>query len=386
MARLITNKTIFTGIEKIENGYIRFDDKIVALGTMEDFVKHSDDEEISSTATSIVPGFIDVHSHGGYGIDSMDGDPKKINEMIQKMFQEGITSYFPTTMTQSSEAIEKALAGIREAAQTNPVIQGIHLEGPYISPVHKGAQSEQFIKVADAEQMKKWVETSGGLIRLVTYAPETGDVSDFENYCQNNNIVLSVGHSDAKRELLKDSKVSHVTHLYNAQRGLHHREPGVTGHGLLENSVTVEMIVDGFHIDPDMVRLAYLAKGADGIELITDSMRAKGLIEGESELGGQKVIVKNKQARLENGVLAGSVLEFSDAFKNMIKFTGCSVEEAVKMSSVNQAKEFSLIQKGTLEIGKDADLVLMDSLFTVLETISLGKRVFDRSNLKGDER
>lgn len=268
------------------------------------------------------------------------------------MHKEGITSYFATTMTQSYDAIDKALIAINEAAMKNPVIQGIHLEGPFVSVDFKGAQPEEYIRVPDAKQMEKWNKLSGNRIRLVTYASETSDASEFEEYCVNHNIVLSIGHSNATRAQLMDSKASHITHLYNAQRGLHHREPGVTGHAFLEDSIYTEMIVDGYHIHPDMVNLAYKVKGPDRIEVITDSMRAKGLPDGESELGGQKVLVKNNQARLVDGTLAGSVLTFNDAFKNIMAFTGCSVEDAVKMTSVNQAREFSLVKKEVLQLVK----------------------------------
>ncbi|WP_313467145.1 N-acetylglucosamine-6-phosphate deacetylase, partial [Carnobacterium sp.] len=329
---------------------------------------------IDAAGKMIVPGFIDVHSHGGYGWDSMDGNPEEIDQMVHKMQQEGITSYFATTMTQSYQNIEKAMVAIKEAAKRNPVIQGIHLEGPFVSVDFKGAQPEEYIKTPDAAMMRKWNDLSGGLIRLVTYAPETSDATEFEKYCTDHNIVLSVGHSNATRAQLMDSKASHVTHLYNAQRGLHHREPGVTGHAFLEKLYS-EMIVDGYHIAPDMVNIAYQILGPDHIELITDSMRAKGMPDGESELGGQKVFVKDKQARLADGTLAGSVLQFKDAFKNMMAFTGCRIEDAVKMSSVNQAKEFGLTQKGTLEVGKDADMVVFDQDLNLEHTISFGEMV-----------
>lgn len=376
MVKTVINAKIYTGVDVIENGYIRFQEQILEVDTMENYEAQNDQNVFDAQGQKLVPGFIDVHSHGGYGSDNMDADPKLIDEMVTKMLAEGITSYFPTTMTQSDENIENALAGIREAKKMNPMIQGIHLEGPFVSPAYKGAQPEQFMRVADAEMMKRWNEMSGGNIRLVTYAPEMGDVSDFEEYCAANDIILSAGHTGATNEQLKASKVSHITHLFNGQLGLHHREIGVSGFGLLEDDVYVEMIVDGFHIAKDMVKLAYKAKGADYIVLITDSMRAKGEPEGESELGGQKVFVKDKQARLENGSLAGSVLTFNDAFKNMIEFTGCSMEEAVKMSSVNQAREFGLTQKGVLEVGKDADFVLLDETLTVNKTV-LGGNVHD---------
>lgn len=376
MSKVVINAKIYTGDTVIDSGYIRFSDQIETVDSMNNYQAMKDEQVIDGSGKVIVPGFIDIHSHGGYGSDAMDADPEVIDEMTKKMLQEGITSYFPTTMTQSDENIEKALAGIKEAKKINPMIQGIHLEGPFVSPEFKGAQPEEYMRTADAETMKRWNDISGGNIRLVTYAPEMGDVSDFEKYCQENNIVLSAGHTGATYEQLEASNATHITHLFNGQLGLHHQEAGVAGFGLLKEDVNVEMIVDGFHIDPTMVKLAYKAKDADGIVLITDSMRAKGIPEGESELGGQKVIVKDKQARLENGSLAGSVLVFNDAFKNMIKFSGCSIEEAVKMSSVNQAREFNLDNKGLLKVGKDADLLILNDELTVEQTI-LGGNVHE---------
>lgn len=376
LTKVYINAHVFTGEDEIEDGFLRFTEKIIDVGSMSQYEKQAEDEEIDAKGQYLMPGFIDVHSHGGYGIDNMDADPEKINEMTYKMLSEGITTYFPTTMTQSDENIEAALKAINKAAEMNPMIQGIHVEGPFISKDFKGAQPEEYIRPAQLDVLKKWQELSGNRIRLITYAPETGDISDFEEYCQENNIILSAGHSGAKYDELMESKATHVTHLFNGQLGLHHREIGVSGFGLLEDDVTVEMIVDGFHITEEMVKLAYNAKGADGIELITDAMRAKGSPEGESELGGQKVIVKDKQARLSNGSLAGSVLTFIDAFKNMIAFTGCSIKEAVKMSSYNQAKEFNLSSKGELKPNFDADMIMLDKNYTLKQTI-LGGEVND---------
>ncbi|OJF93091.1 N-acetylglucosamine-6-phosphate deacetylase [Alkalibacterium sp. 20] len=373
MTKVYTNAHIFTGEGEIENGYIRFSDEIIGVGKMEHYTKQVEDEEADLRGHFIVPGFIDVHSHGGYGVDNMDADAGKISDMTYKMLEEGITSYFPTTMTQSDEKIEAALKAIDKAASMNPMIRGIHVEGPFISKKFKGAQPEEFIRVAQLDTLKKWQELSGERIRLITYAPETGEVSEFEEYCQDNDIILSAGHSGATYKQLKESKATHITHLFNGQLGLHHREIGVSGYGLLEDGVSVEMIVDGFHISEEMVKLAYKTKGADGIQLITDAMRAKGYPEGESELGGQKVIVKDKQARLSNGSLAGSVLTFIDAFKNMMNFTGCSMLEAVKMSSFNQAKEFNLTSKGQLYPSFDADMVVLDEDLTLRQTILGGK-------------
>jgi N-acetylglucosamine-6-phosphate deacetylase len=378
MQTVLKHAKIYTGISVIDDGYLRFDSQLIAVGPVEEYQPNVNDEGIFDLAGAIiVPGFIDVHSHGGYGFDAMDGDPEQIDQMVEQMIHEGITSYFATTMTQSPEKIAKAMVGIKQAAAKNPVIKGIHLEGPFISKVFKGAQPEKYIQAPDVKLFDHWNELSGHLIKLVTFAPENKNSREFENYCLSHGIVPSIGHSNAKREELLPSKASHVTHLYNAQREFKHRQPGVTGHALLEDNLYCEMIADGFHVCPDMIRLAYRLKGPHKVELVTDSMRAKGMPEGISELGGQKVIVKDKQARLETGNLAGSVLQYQDAFRNIMRFTGCGIAEAVLMSAVNQAQEFGLKNQGTLEIGKDADLNIFDQGLNLKETYSLGRRYID---------
>ncbi|RRK11893.1 N-acetylglucosamine-6-phosphate deacetylase [Lactiplantibacillus garii] len=375
MSKVLKHAIIYTGLEKIDDGYIRFGKEIEAVGPMDEYVAQPDDDIEFVSGKTIVPGFIDVHSHGGYSFDSMDGNPAEINEMVNDMVaREGITSYFCTTMTQSNENLNHSMEGINKAAQENPVIQGVHLEGPFISATFKGAQPEKYIKNPNVELLDNWNKLSGGRVKLITYAPEDPGSRDFEKYCLENGIVPSVGHSNATREQLLASKATHVTHLYNAQREFKHREPGVTGHAMLENNMYCELICDGFHIVPDMIKLAYEQKGADRIELVTDSMRAKGEPDGVSELGGQKVIVKDGQARLEAGNLAGSVLTYINAFKNVQKFTGCGIAEAVKMSSVNQAREFGLTQKGSLEAGKDADINVLDANQNLVATYSYGQK------------
>ena len=375
MSKVLKHAIIYTGLEKIDDGYIRFGKEIEAVGPMDEYVAQPDDDIEFVSGKTIVPGFIDVHSHGGYSFDSMVGNPAEFNEMVNDMVaREGITSYFCTTMTQSNENLDHSMAGINKAAQENPVIQGVHLEGPFISATFKGAQPEKYIKNPNVDLLDNWNKLSGGRVKLITYAPEDPGSREFEKYCLENGIVPSVGHSNATREQLLASKATHVTHLYNAQREFKHREPGVTGHAMLENNMYCELICDGFHIVPDMIKLAYEQKGADRIELVTDSMRAKGEPDGISELGGQKVIVKDGQARLEAGNLAGSVLTYINAFKNVQKFTGCGIFEAVKMSSVNQAKEFKLTSKGTLEAGKDADINVLDANQDLVATYSYGKK------------
>lgn len=376
MAKLLKNIDLYTGYQHIADAYVRFTDVIQDVGYMVDFSEQADDELIAeATGRLVVPGFIDVHKHGGYGLDTMDGDPDKLNNMVNLMVTEGITSLFPTTITQSPENIERALVTINQVAKKNPVIQGIHLEGPFINKVFMGAQPEEYIINPNTALLKKWYALSGERIRLVTYAPENGGIPDFEAFMLAHHIVPSIGHSNATRAQLCHSRATHITHLHNAQRPLHHREPGVTGHGMIEEAITGELIADGFHIIPDMLELAFRLKGAQRLELITDSMRAEGLGDGISELGGQKVTVKDKQARLDNGHLAGSVLAYDDAFRNIQTMTSASIQDAVQMSSVNQALEFGLTQKGHLAIGKDADFNLFNKKDMRLQaTYSMGRR------------
>lgn len=376
MAKLLKNIDLYMGYQHIADAYVRFTDVIQDVGYMVDFSEQADDELIAeATGRLVVPGFIDVHKHGGYGLDTMDGDPDKLNNMVNLMVTEGITSLFPTTITQSPENIERALVTINQVAKKNPVIQGIHLEGPFINKVFMGAQPEEYIINPNTALLKKWYALSGERIRLVTYAPENGGIPDFEAFMLAHHIVPSIGHSNATRAQLCHSRATHITHLYNAQRPLHHREPGVTGHGMIEEAITGELIADGFHITPDMLELAFRLKGAQRLELITDSMRAEGLGDGISELGGQKVTVKDKQARLDNGHLAGSVLAYDDAFRNIQTMTSASIQDAVQMSSVNQALEFGLTQKGHLAIGKDADFNLFNKKDMRLQaTYSMGRR------------
>ncbi|MBO9129838.1 N-acetylglucosamine-6-phosphate deacetylase [Bacillus sp. 165] len=372
--RVIINTKIYTGNEIIENGFIRYTDKIDEIGLMESYVPIQEDVQ-DGQGDIIIPGMIDVHIHGGYEIDVMDANANTLVKLSHELMKEGVTTFFPTTMTQAHASIEKALQAAKEAKEIGAHFEYMHLEGPFVSKKRAGAQPLEHIVKPDVDLFKKWQEISGGLIKLVTYAPEEEGAQELELVFQETGVIGSCGHTDAYAHDFQGRNIPHATHLYNQMRGLHHREPGVVGQVLLNPNVMVEVITDGIHIHPDMVKLAYMLKGPKKVSVITDAMRAKGLEEGTYELGGQPVYVKEGSARLEDGTLAGSILTMDAAFRNVIAFTGCSIEEAVWMTSINQAKEFGLKNKGTLEAGKDADFVVMSQDLYVKDTIRLGKHM-----------
>lgn len=373
MAKVIINSKIYTGVRIILHGYLRFDSTVIAIGPMTDYQPQADDQLINGENRLVVPGFIDVHVHGGYGTDSMDNDPRRIGQMVDKMGAEGVTGIFVTTMTQSPQRIASAMKTINLAAQKNQGILGIHLEGPFISTKFNGAQPINEIQQPNKIELAKWQQLSGNRIRLLTYAPENIVNPDFQAYCQQHHIVMSVGHSDATFGQLQKARPTHVTHLFNAQRGFQHREVGVVGYAMLANQTHVELICDGYHVKPEAVKIAYKIIGATRLELITDAMEAKGMPDGQYQLGEQPVRVHNGRAVLKNGRLAGSILKYKDAFKNIIQFTGCTIEDAVRMSSTNQANEFHLKGKESLEVGNDADLNLFDKGLDLMATYRYGK-------------
>ncbi|PFC40505.1 N-acetylglucosamine-6-phosphate deacetylase [Bacillus cereus] len=370
--QIVINAKIYTGQEIVGNGFIRYAETIKEIGLMAQYVPQENETVFDATGKIVIPGMIDVHIHGGYDIDAMDANSDGLVTLGKEMLKEGVTTYFPTTMTQAPEAIEAALTAAKEAKEKGAHFEYIHLEGPYVSKKRAGAQPLEHIVPANIEQFKQWQEASGNLIKLVTYAPEEEGALEFEQYLAETGVVGTMGHTDAIDEQLKNRKITHATHLYNQMRGLHHREPGVVGHVLLNPDVMVEVITDGIHIHPDMVKLAYKLKGPKKVSVITDAMRAKGLEDGLYELGGQPVHVKDGSARLEDGTLAGSILKMDQAFRNVIEFTGCSIEDAVLMTSVNQAEEFGLNNKGALAVGKDADFVVMNEDLHVYDTVRLG--------------
>ncbi|WP_071460690.1 N-acetylglucosamine-6-phosphate deacetylase [Bacillus massilinigeriensis] len=389
---LLKNAEIYAEDQTFDKGFIFIKDgKIAAVGPMDKLVDFPQSAyslvEVLPEGSKVIPGFIDLHIHGANGADTMDSCDEAMKNIASSLPQEGTTSFLATTITQSIESLSKALnvSGnyIREKQQYGDAeVLGIHLEGPFINPGKAGAQPLEHIIDPDLHLFKKWIEESRNTIRLVTIAPEQPGGEELVRFLKEKGIIASVGHSDATfkgvREAV-DAGVSHVTHLFNQMRGLHHREPGVVGAAYLQEGLKVELICDGIHVIPEMVKVSYRQITSDRMILISDAMRAKFLPDGEYELGGQKVFVADGKALLEEGTLAGSVLTLDAAFRNIIKFTGCSMEDAVKMSAENPARQLDVFdRKGSLKAGKDADIVILDSDMAVSRTYCRGRLAFCR--------
>ena len=330
----------------------------------------------------VMPGFIDMHIHGSAGFDMMDATEEALRGISRSLVKEGTTSYLPTTITQRVGAIEAALKNINGFVNNadEAEVLGIHVEGPYISTKWAGAQPVEHITEPSIDQFLKWQKLSGNRIKQVTVAPEITGGFEFVEAMSKEGIIASIGHSDANSadvEKAVQLGAKQATHVYNQMRPFHHREPGVVGSVLLEDRMQVEIIVDYIHSHTKSVNFAYRLKGAEGIILITDAMRAKGLEYGEYDLGGQTVHVTEIGAHLSSGALAGSILTMDQAVRNMKQSTDCSMKELVSMSSTNAAKQLNLTHKGYIGEGYDADLVILDMELNVQKTICRGNIVFE---------
>jgi N-acetylglucosamine-6-phosphate deacetylase len=389
---LLKGMQLYAEGQKIEMGYLQLkDQKIIGYGPIEELPAAEEYEVVEVPSSyKAIPGFIDIHIHGVNGADVMDATPNALDTMSMALPKEGTTSFLATTMTQSSAAIEKALCNagnfMEQQVPGKAEILGVHLEGPYVNKARAGAQPVNFIVKASIEEFKKWNTLAKQSIKIVTLAPELPGGLDMVKYLKENGIIASIGHSDATYDEAAEAikaGAQHVTHLFNQMRGLHHREPGVVGAAFLHEELKAEMIADGVHVRPEMVKLSYQNKGKHGLILITDSMRAKCLKNGIYDLGGQAVTVQDGKALLKDGTLAGSILKLGHAVKNMIKFADCSLEDTIEMASVNPAKQLKIFgRKGSIAAGKDADIVLLDEQLETAMTFCRGKLAYH----KGGER
>lgn len=375
------NATVYVGGEGLKKCTLCFDEKIEKISRCG--VKDAEIIELPEDAI-VLPGFVDQHIHGAGGSDGMDGTVADIAIIAKTIAAEGTTSFAVTTMTQSPENITKAMQAVktyREAgSEEGARVVGVHLEGPFIAAAHKGAQPLEYVKAPDIEAFDGYNAASGNAIRIVTLAPEVDGAEAFIKHLTEQGIVSSIGHTGAKYPDIEKAVAcgaSNVTHTYNAQSALHHREIGTVGSAMLLDELNCELIADTIHVSVPAMRLLVKNKPVDKLSLITDAMRAKGIPDGISELGGQVVYVKNGEARLEDGTLAGSVLRMNRAVQNMVEKVGVPFTQAVDYATINPARMLKIDNEaGSIEVGKRADFTVLNANYDVVLTIRGGKVIY----------
>ena len=330
----------------------------------------------------LIPGLTDIHFHGCKGHDFCEGSVEVIQAMADYEESRGVTAICPATMTYP----EEKLTGIMRAAREFPnesgaALVGINMEGPFISFEKKGAQNPDYIEEPDADMFERLQEASGGLIKLVALAPEVNGAEEFIKR-EKDKVVISFAHSAADYDIASrgfEMGIHHVTHLFNAMNPLNHRAPGPVFAASENELVEAEMIVDGIHIHPSAVRGAFKLFGEDRIILISDSMEATGMEDGEYELGGQKVIKTGNRAVLKDGTIAGSATDLMGCLRNAVLQMGIPLEAAVKCAAVNPAKSIGIYDRyGSIESGKTANLVVLNRDLDIKRVFNRGKEIILR--------
>ena len=378
---LINNAKVITPTAVHERGWLFAEGKQIRLigsGDAPDLVATT---TIDARGLNLIPGFIDVHVHGAVGEETMDANPDGLRAMAQFYAQHGVTGFFPSTWTDEHERILAALELVAEMQGQQPngaTILGAHLEGPYISVEKRGAQREQDVRRADRKEALSYLDVN--VIRLLALAPEYKENHWLITECVRRGITVSVAHTTASYEQIVEAVglgLSHSTHTYNAMTGLSHREPGTLGAVMTLHDVYCELIADNIHVHPAAMQVLFASKGADRIVLITDAVRGAGLPDGEIKIDDRTVIIKDGAVRLPNGTLAGSTLTMNVALRNFMAATGQPLEKIWQTSSLNAARSLHLSNhKGSLEVGKDADLVLVDDHINVDLTVAEGQIVY----------
>lgn len=335
---------------------------------------------LSAEGRYISPGFIDIHIHGYMGEDVSDGKAEGLRKIAKGILQNGVTSFLPTTMTVSEGEINTAFDAVRSVKNESrnwdgAEILGVHAEGPFINPSKKGAQAAENIKKPDASFILKNTD----IIKTVTLAPETDTGhACIKELAAKTDILLSMGHTDATYEEAMSAVadgIGHATHLFNAMSALAHRNPGVVG-AVFASDISCEIIADTFHIHPGLFSIISKLK-KNKLVLITDCTRAGGMPDGEYSLGGQPIYLKGIECRLADGTIAGSVLRLNKAVANMLKYTSLPIRSVVEMVTVNAARVIHEDGRiGSLETGKNADIVIFDDEINIYKTIKGGRVVY----------
>lgn len=378
----LTAKTLFTPLERIEQPVVLIEgDRIVSVSTRSAAEIPSAAKHVDFGGGILAPGLIDIHVHGGVGYDVMDNDEAARSSFEQFLVRHGVTGYYPTTLTASGSDTQHALERLAravESAEENAVPGrsqplGIHLEGPFLSHLRRGVHPPERLLSPDVKTFDRFWQAAQGKIRVLTIAPELPGALEVITEATKRGVCVSIGHSDATLEQARagiSAGARHATHTFNAMRPLGHRDPGIVGEVLENATISADIIADGIHVHPSIVRLFLQAKGTERAVLITDATAATGMPEGQYRLGSLEVEVRDGKC-LHDGKLAGSVLTLDAAVRNAMKFADLSLQEAVRLASRNPATAVSA-DRAVLRPGAVADLIALSSFGEVQGTVVSG--------------
>ena len=368
---LIYGEKVFLSDQGFKSGYVKTEGgKIVSFSE-----SCSSAPDIS--AHYILPGFIDIHTHGAMGGDTIDGDFDALKKMKIYMAEHGTTAFLPTALSATIDTIiasVKNAKSVKETVSEGADIAGMYIEGPYFTEKYKGAHLSQFLKAPSASELDEIIEAGEGMVKVICLAPEYENSKEFIKYATSRGLVVSIAHTAATYdEVMKAVEwgASNFTHLYNAMSPLAHREAGAVGAAFMSDT-TAELICDGFHISPPAAKIAIKQKGYKNIALISDSLAAAGLPDGNYKLGDQDIIVKGGKATIPAGNLAGSTTNILQCFKNLISW-GIAIEHAAVMASEAPARAAALKTKGKIEKNFDADFTILNEDLSLFRTVVGGK-------------
>ena len=372
---VISNIKIVLENRIIKNGYLVFENGLIKRVGEGKY----DGEAIDGKGLIAMPGFIDIHIHGSSGIDFMDATEKDYETIANSLYSEGVTTFLATTLTSDNESLKRVCKTINNVKKDIPSLAGIHFEGPYINKLYKGAQNEKYIRNPDIKEFDELQKISGNNVKYITLAPENEGAMEFISHVSKNGVTVSVGHSNATFDDVKlaiKNGLTNVTHMHNAMSGHHHRKPGIVTAGFYFNELYTEFICDTIHVCRDVLEMSYKVIGPDRFVIITDALKAKHSDLKEFELFGLPCERRDGAAYLKTGPLAGSLLTMDQGVRNMREITGAALYELANISSRNAAKSMHLYDRGIIQVGNLADIVLLDENLNVKETYKLGKRVF----------
>lgn len=381
----IVGGAVVTSTEVVEAGVVLCEDgKIVACGSSTDLSPEPSSQIVDATGCRVFPGLIDTHVHGSGGDDLMSAGVDGIRRVAKAQLRYGVTSFLPTTIAARHEDLLRMMGETLAAERTSePAAEmlGFHLEGPYINVRFKGAQPEGGIREPNLSECEELLAAAPGRTKIMTLAPEVPGGIELIRWLTAKGVTASLGHSEADYETglaAIDAGATHATHLYNAMSGLHHRRPGLAAACLNEPRIRAEIILDGVHVNPHMARLASRAKGPDGLIIITDASAAQGCGDGFYALGDSQIKVRGSLCTLLDGVtIAGSVLTMNQAARNAMAFLGSNLVDVAHMAALLPARFCDAgDRKGSIEVGKDADLAVFDKEFTPRFTIRAGELAY----------